>query len=169
MKSRAVSRVLTAGVVVLACFLSACGGSAGAGGAADSNPSAVAPDPGSNMSSVQPNSSNPFAAPLTDPASSSSSTAIAAQASAHSTITLTWNPPTENTDGSALTDLAGYTIYYGTASRSYTHSIQLTNPGLATYVVEGLTSGTTYYFAIAATTNTGLMSALSSEVSAIIR
>ena len=60
-------------------------------------------------------------------------------------------------------------IYYGTASGNYAHSIQLTNPGLAAYVVEGLTHGTTYYFAIAATTNTGLMSALSSEISAVSR
>ncbi len=184
MKSRAVSRVLTAGVVVLAIFLSACGGEAGAGGAtganpvAHSSPSTVASDPGTNMSSVPSNPSNPFSAPPTDsatssstpsPASSSSSYAPAVQPSAPSTATLTWDPPTQNTDGSALTNLAGYTIYYGTASGNYTHSIQLTNPGLAAYVIDGLVAGTTYYFAIAATTNTGLMSALSSEVSTVIQ
>ena len=166
MKSRAVSRVLTAGVVMLACLLSACGGGAGAGGATGANPVADS------------SPSNPFSPPPTDsaassstpsPTSGSSSNALAVQPSASSTVTLTWAPPTQNTDGSALTDLAGYTIYYGTASGNYTHSIQLTNPGLAAYVVEGLTAGTTYYFAIAATTNTGLMSALSSEVSAAIR
>ena len=29
-------------------------------------------------------------------------------------MSLSWTPPTQNTDGSALTDLAGYKLYYGT-------------------------------------------------------
>ncbi|MDH3642435.1 MAG: hypothetical protein OES38_10090, partial [Gammaproteobacteria bacterium] len=34
-------------------------------------------------------------------------------------LSLTWVAPTENVDGSPLTDLAGYKIYYGDSSRSY--------------------------------------------------
>jgi len=33
--------------------------------------------------------------------------------------TVSWIPPTTNTDGTALTDLAGYKVYYGTVSWSY--------------------------------------------------
>ncbi len=34
------------------------------------------------------------------------------------TITLAWDAPTTNTDGTPLTDLAGYKIYYGPTSGS---------------------------------------------------
>jgi hypothetical protein len=42
-------------------------------------------------------------------------------------ITLAWDPPTENTDGSSLTDLASHKIYYGTSSSNYTESIDVGN------------------------------------------
>ena len=29
-------------------------------------------------------------------------------------VTLSWDPPTTNADGTPLTDLAGYKVYYGT-------------------------------------------------------
>ena len=74
--------------------------------------------------------------------------------------TLSWTPPTQNTDGSALINLAGYRIYYGPNSTSLTQSIDITNPGLNTYVVSNLGAGTTY-FAIAAYTSAGVESALS--------
>ena len=76
--------------------------------------------------------------------------AIAVQALATGSATLSWTPPTQNSDGSPLVDLAGYKIYWGTASGSYTSVVQLGNPGLATYVVDGLASGATYYFAVSA-------------------
>jgi hypothetical protein len=63
--------------------------------------------------------------------------------------TLSWTPPTTKTDGTALDDLAGYTIYYGETEGNYTHEINITNPGIATFVVEHLQTGT-YYFVITA-------------------
>jgi len=71
--------------------------------------------------------------------------------------TLSWNPPTTNTDGSSLANLAGYKIYYGSSATALTQSIQITNPGLTTYVVSNLGPGTTY-FAIAAYSSTGVES-----------
>jgi hypothetical protein len=76
-------------------------------------------------------------------------------------------PPTQNVDGSTLTNLAGYNIHYGTKSGSYTQTITVSNPGLATYVVSNLTAGT-YYFAVAAVNSAGTESPLSSEVSATV-
>ena len=58
--------------------------------------------------------------------------------------TLSWTPPTQNTDGSALTNLAGYRILYGTSASALTQTIEIANPGLATYVVTGLSSGNWY-------------------------
>ncbi len=79
-------------------------------------------------------------------------------------MTLSWQPPTEYTDGTAISDLAGYEIHYGTQSQNYTSSIKVTNPGLATYVVQGLSPGT-YYFAVSAYDSTGAESDDSAEVS----
>jgi hypothetical protein len=73
---------------------------------------------------------------------------------------LSWNAVTQNTDGTPLTDLAGYTIYYGTSSDSLTQTIQLDSPSGTSDVVGNLSAGT-YYFAVAAYTTTGIQSALS--------
>jgi len=78
-------------------------------------------------------------------------------------VTLNWTPPTENTDGTPLTNLAGYDIHYGTQSGNYTQSISVSNPGIATYVVDNLTPGT-YYFSVAAVNSAGTESPLSAEV-----
>lgn len=64
--------------------------------------------------------------------------------------TLSWTPPTENTDGSTLTNLAGYKIYYGTSAGNYTSTVDLANPGLTSYVVDSLAGNTTYYFVMTA-------------------
>ncbi len=58
--------------------------------------------------------------------------------------TLNWTPPTQNTDGSNLMDLAGYKIYYGTSPDSYLNQITINNPGVTTYVVDNLTPNTWY-------------------------
>ena len=44
------------------------------------------------------------------------------------TVCVDFQPPTENTDGSPLTDLAGYKIYYGFAARAYGAPIDLPDP-----------------------------------------
>ena len=83
------------------------------------------------------------------------------------TATLSWQAPTTNTDGAALTDLSGYRIYYGTDAEELSESVQLTSVGLQTYVIDGLGTGT-WYFAIKAVTSTGVESALSQIVSKTI-
>jgi len=65
------------------------------------------------------------------------------------TVTLSWTPPTENTDGTPLTNLAGYHIYYGTSQSNLSERIEIANPGIASYVINSLTPGT-WYFAVAA-------------------
>ncbi len=81
--------------------------------------------------------------------------------------TLSWQAPTTNTDGAALTDLAGYRIYYGTDAGELSETVQLTGLGLQTYVIDDLGLGT-WYFAIKAVTSTGVESALSDVVSKTI-
>ncbi len=79
---------------------------------------------------------------------------ITVQAVATGSATLSWNPPTQNDDGSPLTDLAGFKVYWGTSQGSYSNSVTLSNPGLTTYVVDNLTSGT-YYFVTTAFNSAG--------------
>jgi ABC-type oligopeptide transport system substrate-binding subunit len=81
--------------------------------------------------------------------------------------TLSWQAPTTNTDGAALTDLSGYRIYYGMNPDDLTQTVQLTGVGLQTYVIDDLGTGT-WYFAIQAVTSTGVESALSAIVSKTI-
>jgi hypothetical protein len=83
------------------------------------------------------------------------------------TATLSWTPPTANSDGTTLTNLAGYRIYYGTSASALTQQIQLANPGLSTYVVSSLARGT-YYFSVRAYNTSGVESTPSNVVSKTI-
>jgi hypothetical protein len=79
------------------------------------------------------------------------------EAAVTGTATLSWLPPTEHTDGSSVTNLGGYNIYHGTSAESLSSKIQVTNPGLTTYVVSDLGAGT-HYFAVTAYTAAGIES-----------
>jgi hypothetical protein len=81
---------------------------------------------------------------------------------------LSWEPPTTNTDGSALTTLAGYRIVYGVSTTQLTQTIQLANAGLSSYIVENLAPGT-YYFAVRAYTSKGVESADSNVVAKVVQ
>lgn len=82
--------------------------------------------------------------------------------------TLSWTPPTTNTDGSPLTNLAGYRVYWGPAAGNYTSSVALNNAGLSAYVVTNLAPGR-YYFAVTAMSSTGAESAFSNVASKVIQ
>ncbi len=81
--------------------------------------------------------------------------------------TLSWQAPATNTDGSALTDLAGYHIYYGTSSANLDQIINVASVGITTYVIDNLSAGT-YYFEISAYTTAGIEGAMSPTVSKTI-
>ena len=68
--------------------------------------------------------------------------------SATASATLVWTPPTENNNGSVLTDLAGYHVYYGTTPE-LGQTLTVTNTGLTRYVMSGLMQAT-YYFTMTA-------------------
>lgn len=78
--------------------------------------------------------------------------------------TLSWTAPTQNTDGSTLTNLAGYRIYYGTSSTALTQMVQVSSAGITTYVLENL-SPSTYYFSVRAYNSAGAESVSSNVVS----
>jgi hypothetical protein len=83
-------------------------------------------------------------------------------------VTLTWQPPTQNADGSPLTNLSGYNIYVGTESNTYDYmEIRLDNPGLTAYAVENLEPGI-YYFAATSFNSSGVESTFSRELVKIV-
>jgi len=81
---------------------------------------------------------------------------------------LSWTPPTKNTDGTTLTNLAGYKISYGTSSTNLSKTVQIANAGISSYVVDGLASGT-WYFSIRAYTSVGTESSSSPVASKTIQ
>ncbi|GMQ87291.1 MAG: hypothetical protein BMS9Abin08_0491 [Gammaproteobacteria bacterium] len=83
------------------------------------------------------------------------------------TAALSWTPPMTNEDGSVLDDLAGYKVYYGTSSGSYSSSITVNNPGIASYVVDNLLPGT-HYFVVTAYDTSGNESGYSNQASKAI-
>ena len=80
---------------------------------------------------------------------------------------LSWVAPTQNTDGSTLTDLAGFRVYSGAATGSLTMQQQIANPATLTFTATGLSVGTRY-FAVTAYNTAGVESARSATGSKTI-
>jgi len=74
-----------------------------------------------------------------------------------SSATLAW-------DKSPSTNVTGYRLHYGVASRNYTNSVVMTG-NLTTNTVRGLVSGVRYFFVVTAYTASGLQSDPSNEIS----
>lgn len=93
--------------------------------------------------------------------------AITVAGDALGSATLKWQPPTSNTDGSPLTNLAGYVIRYGTSPAVLSTEVKIANPGLTTYMVTELTPAT-WYFQVSAYNTSGVESAPSATASKTI-
>lgn len=68
--------------------------------------------------------------------------------------TLTWTRPTLNSDGSTLTDLYSYKIYYGTSSTALNSSVVVSGD-LTSHTIGNLATGT-WYFAISSINTAGV-------------
>ncbi|MGQ0430458.1 MAG: putative Ig domain-containing protein [Gammaproteobacteria bacterium] len=81
--------------------------------------------------------------------------------------TLSWEAPTQRTDGSPLTNLAGFKLYYGTNAGNLSNVKQVPDAGARSDVIDNLTVGT-WYFAASAYDTAGLESARSNVASKTI-
>jgi hypothetical protein len=87
--------------------------------------------------------------------------------SSSGSVTVNWTPPTLNTNGSALTNLAGYTISYGTSASNRSSTVKVATTGVTSYVIDNLPTGT-YYFGVTAYSSAGQTSTVSNVVSKTI-
>jgi hypothetical protein len=76
-------------------------------------------------------------------------------------VSLSWQAPTKNEDGTPVTDLSGYKVLYGTSSKMYTHQIDVGN--VTSVNISNLAPGV-YYFALIAYDESGNESDPSSEI-----
>ena len=83
-------------------------------------------------------------------------------------VTLSWNPPTQYTDGSPTdpTAIGGYILYYGTGSQNYTVSVDVGT--VTTKTMSGLLDTTPYYFVATAYDTMGTESGFSSPEVVVI-
>ena len=80
-------------------------------------------------------------------------------------VTISWDEPTTNSDGTTLTDLGGYNIYYGMSSGNYSNSVNLGRQPGAT--ISNLSAGT-WCFAVTSYDLSGNESVLSGDVCTVI-
>ncbi len=93
--------------------------------------------------------------------------AVAAASATTKSVSVAWTPPTQNADGSTLTDLSGYKIHYGMTSKNYTQSVAVTNAGLTRYQLDSMPSGM-IYIAMTAVNAAGAESDFSPEVTVTV-
>ena len=84
-----------------------------------------------------------------------------------SPVTLSWEPPTQNVDGTQLANLAGYRIHYGQVSGQYDYSVSIGSPNITSATIENLVPAR-WYFAVTAVTSSGIQSDYSTQLSKVV-
>jgi len=84
------------------------------------------------------------------------------------TATLNWTPPTQNIDGSPITNLAGYKVMYGSSPGQYSQALSVPVATMTSVAIEALEAGRTWYFTVKAVNTSGVESDFSNEVSKLL-
>jgi hypothetical protein len=146
--------VLLAQVVALG--IAGCGGGSDNQNSAGQSTSAPAPAPVPSPAPAPSPSPSPAPAPAPSPAP--------APAPSSFSISLAWAPPLFNTDGTSLTDVAGYQVAYGTSATNLNQQLSVTGANVTSKTVSGLAAGT-YYFSVRTMNSAGVASAYSGVAS----
>jgi hypothetical protein len=99
---------------------------------------------------------------------SGSTASMTSTSTTPASTTLSWQSPALNLDGTPLTDLAGFKVYWGTTLGSYAYSAKVGNGAPGTHTVTGLAPGT-WYFVVTALNSDGIESAHSNVWSKVVR
>jgi hypothetical protein len=84
------------------------------------------------------------------------------------TASLSWSKPTLNTDGSPLTNLAGFIVRYGTSAAALSSQFSVGSPNATSAQIDNLTSGN-WFFEVAAVSTANITGPFSSIVGMAIR
>ena len=104
----------------------------------------------------------------TPPAPPAPPPAPPAPAPGQGSLTLNWNAPTTNADGTPINDLAGFRVFYGTASGSYANSVAISDARATSHTLRSLPAGA-YYVVVRAYDASNNESAASVEAGKVIR
>lgn len=135
-------------VVLCVSLLQACGGSGGSSALSTSD--ASTPPASTGTTTPPSNGSSGNSTPTTT-----------------GSATVSWSAPATREDGSALTDLSGFKVYYGTSPDNLSSTVTLNGASVTSYEIDNLSAGT-YYFVVTAVDSTGSESPSSSMVSKTI-
>lgn len=80
---------------------------------------------------------------------------------------VSWTPPNSTANGTTLTNLAGYELFYGRNPSELVHIVKIPDVHVTRMIVRGLDSGT-WYFVVTAYTRSGAMSVPSNVASKAI-
>jgi hypothetical protein len=78
-------------------------------------------------------------------------------------MSVSWQPPIANTDGTPLTNLAGFKIHYGTTSTNLDRIVTVASPSATSFVVTNLVPGT-YYVSMTSYNSSGIESVRSTVI-----
>jgi hypothetical protein len=92
---------------------------------------------------------------------------VVAAATATGSATLRWTPPTRNEDGTPISNLAGYRVYYGTSTGNLNRVLTIPGAAITSAVIQNLTPAT-WYFALKAYNSANIESNLSNIASKTI-
>jgi hypothetical protein len=93
--------------------------------------------------------------------------AIRVDASGQGVVTLSWQAPTRNADGTPLIDLVGFEVHYGQSAGQYSQTLALPSADLTSVTIEDLAPAT-WYFAVKAVNSAGVPSSFSNEATKTI-
>lgn len=92
---------------------------------------------------------------------------VVAAGTATGSATLRWTPPTLNEDGTPITNLSGYRVYYGTSTGNLNRVLTIPGAGITSAVIQNLTPAT-WYFALKAYNSANVESSFSNIASKTI-
>jgi hypothetical protein len=93
---------------------------------------------------------------------------LAVLQAANGTATVTWTAPLTNTDGSTLTDLAGYRVSYGRSADNLDQLVEVNNPAVLSQQINDLATGQ-WFFGVQARNSIGAFSDYSNVVTKTIQ
>lgn len=93
--------------------------------------------------------------------------AVTVSAPTSGNAVISWQAPSQNTDGSALTNLRGFRIYYGRSAGALDRVVAIDSPNTTNYTLQGL-SLNTWYFSMTAVNTDGVESARTNPVSKVV-